>query len=108
MSILGNEKADELAKFVVFALTPKDCALPSGDCISHFKPAAIQSWQFLWQLVEHNKMVECPSYIDERDKYFLNCKDVDGNYSLSKILGCDFNVNNLFSYIEEIVILNKI
>ena len=53
-------------------------------------------------------MIECPSYIDKRDKYFLNCKDVEGNYSLSKILGSHFNVNNLFSYIEEIGILNKI
>ena len=52
-------------------------------------------------------MIECPSYIDEREKYFLNCKDVEGNYSLSKSLGSHFNVN-LFSYIEEIGILNKI
>ena len=53
-------------------------------------------------------IIECPSYIHERGKYFSNCKDGEGNYSLSKILGFNFKVNNLFRYIEEIGILSKI
>ena len=59
-------------------------------------------------LTVRHLIVECPSFIDERIQYFSNCKDIQGNYSLSKILGCHFNANNLFKYIKDIGILNKI
>ena len=53
-------------------------------------------------------VVECPTFLDEREKYFSDTKDSDGNYSLARILGCNCNVHNLFSFIRDIGILSKI
>ena len=61
----------------------------------------------LVQLTVRHIMVECPSFLDERKKYFSHAKESD-EYSLSKILGCVSNVNNLFNFIKDIGILDKI
>ena len=58
VGIEGNERADELAKFAAITLTPRNCLLPCSDCSSTIKPAAVQSWNFVWELLEQNKMKE--------------------------------------------------
>ena len=40
-------------------------------------------------------MIECPSLSDKRDQHFLNCRDSNGSYSLSNILGPRFVEENL-------------
>ena len=62
----------------------------------------------LVQLTVRHILVECPSLLEEREKHFSDAKDTDGSFSLAKILGCSFNVNNLFSFIRDIGVLDKI
>ena len=60
-------------------------------------------------LTVRHLMVECPSLLDERERHFpASFKGIDGGFSLSKILGKDYKENCLFSFIEDIGILNKI
>ena len=60
-------------------------------------------------LTVRHLMVECPSLLDERERHFpASCRGNNGGFSLAKILGVDFKENCLFSFIEEIGILNKI
>ena len=63
VGIMGNEKADEVAKFAALKLPPRDCALPSGDYIPVIGSAISQSWQFMWELEGQNKMSEIASHI---------------------------------------------
>merc|ERR1712002_952391 len=53
-------------------------------------------------------LTECPSLDDERRRYLSRCLDVEGTYSLTKMLGeeCDFKA--LFNFIEEAGLLNEI
>ena len=50
MGIVGNEKADELAKFAALKLIPRDCSLPNNDYIPGIKLSIVQAWQFMWEL----------------------------------------------------------
>ena len=59
-------------------------------------------------LTVRHLMVECPSFLDEREKYFSNDIGSDGNYSLAKILGCNFRESDLFKFLADIGILEKI
>ena len=63
VGIVGNEKADELAKFAALKLAPKDIALPSGDYFPVIRAAVQSSWQFMWELEDRNKMREIASNI---------------------------------------------
>ena len=62
----------------------------------------------LVQLSVKHLLVECPSISEKRERYFTSCKDSDGRFLLSKILGEDCNVYNLFKFVKEIEILDKI
>ena len=59
-------------------------------------------------LTVRHLMVECPSLKDEREKYFYNFRNIDGSYSLAKILGSDFKEQNLFDFIKDIGVLEKL
>ena len=53
-------------------------------------------------------MVECPNFLEDRNKYFVSARDCDGRYSLAKILGCDFKETDLFRFLADIGVLEKI
>ena len=59
-------------------------------------------------LTVRHLMVECPSFLEERRKYFLNDKACNGSYSLAKILGCNFRESDLFKFLADIGVLEKI
>ena len=63
VGVIGNEKADELAKFAALKLAPSDYPLPCGDYFPVIKSAILQSWQFMWELEDPNKMKEIASSI---------------------------------------------
>ena len=52
-------------------------------------------------------LVECPSLRELRYRYFLNCRENDGNFSLGKILGEDFS-RGIFSFLSEAGLLDQI
>ena len=53
-------------------------------------------------------LVECPSLGDVRQRFFSNCRDREGNFILEKIIGKNFNETDLFGFLEEVGILDKI
>ena len=56
--MLGNENADVLAKEGARNCRPMKCALPYRDFIPSIKSQTRESWQFLWDLQDGNKMRE--------------------------------------------------
>ena len=57
-------------------------------------------------LTVRHLFVECPSLLEQREKYFN--KDKDGNFKLSLILGEDLNEDSVFNFIEEAGFANQI
>ena len=58
VGVPGNEMADKLAKEGASNCRPMKCAVPFGDFIPSIKSQIRQSWQFLWDLQDGNKMRE--------------------------------------------------
>ena len=59
-------------------------------------------------LTVRHLLIECPSLLDARNKYFSGCKTNDGSFMLSRILGSDFKEDNLFNFIKEVGFLEYI
>ena len=62
----------------------------------------------LVQLSVRHLLIECPSLIEKRERYFNLCKDNNGSFLLSKILGLNCDLDNLFNFLKDIKILDKI
>ena len=166
VGILGNKKADVLAKAVISRLNAIKCHLPVSDFYPCIRSAFQDLWQFCWDLetqkmkevaasvwpwrysslprreevvlsrlrIGHTRLthaflmekrpqpycddclvpltvrhllVECPSYCDERQKFLGDCKDRDGSFSLSTILGFNF-CKNIFEYLKTLKIFDEI
>ena len=60
------------------------------------------------QKCNRHLLIECPSLLDARSKYFSGCKTSDGRFMLSRILGSDFKEANLFNFIREVGFLDDI
>ena len=59
-------------------------------------------------LTVRHLMIECPSLIDERERHFSSLRSSDGSYTLERILGSGFIESNLFNFITDIGIFQKI
>ena len=58
-------------------------------------------------LTVRHLLVECPSCGDERSEFLGDCRDRDGSFSLSKILGASF-CTNVFKFLKALGIFNEI
>ena len=73
------------------------CGEPQPFCEDCLVPLTVQ-----------HLLIECPSLLDEREKHFCSIRNSGGDYSLEKILGNDFKESDLFDFIIDIGILQKI
>ena len=53
-------------------------------------------------------LIECPSLVALRRRYFSHCLDSEGGYSLAKVLGEGCNILALFNFLQDAGILKSI
>ena len=172
VGVLGNERADQLARVAMSNPQPRRIPIPHRDLFPLIKRRVRESWQNQWEsLTETNKkmreinpsglhlpyfnmprrwetalcrlrightllthehlmannyqrfcddcivpltvqhlLTECPSFMEERERFLIYGKDRLGDFNLLEILGVggDFTCKGLFGFLIETNLLNKL